>query len=149
MNGRGERLIALKRGLSERELRILAIELDRRRKSTGVAYFLWFFLSWLGVHKFYLGRIASGVLYVFAPWLAIFMTLSGGAMAAGEVGAGAPTALLGLLALFAYGVWWFVDLFTIPRQTAECNEGVELEIIASLNAGKEARGLSPNPTLPE
>ena len=143
MNGRGARLIALKRGLSERELRILGIELDRRRKSTGVAYFLWFFLSWLGVHKFYLGRIASGVLYVFAPWLAIFIMLSG-VTAASEAGA-----LLGLLALFAWGVWWFADLFTIPRQTAECNEGIELEIIASLNAGKEARGLSPNPTLPE
>lgn len=143
MNRRGERLIALKRGLSERELRILGIELDRRRKSTGVAYFLWFFLSWLGVHKFYLGRIASGVLYIFAPWLATFIMLSGVA-AASEAGA-----LLGLLALFAWGVWWFVDLFTIPRQTAACNEGVELEIIASLNAGKEARGLSPNPALPE
>ncbi|MHB9295099.1 hypothetical protein PilKf_00840 [Pillotina sp. SPG140] len=33
-------------------------------KSKGVAYLLWFFLGILGVHKFYLGRIGMGVLYL-------------------------------------------------------------------------------------
>ncbi|WP_418113255.1 TM2 domain-containing protein [Vibrio scophthalmi] len=34
------------------------------QKSVGVTYLLWFFLGWLGAHRFYLGRIGSGVIYL-------------------------------------------------------------------------------------
>lgn len=34
-------------------------------KSKGIAYLLWFFLGFLGVHKFYLGKIGVGILYLF------------------------------------------------------------------------------------
>ncbi|MCE2454071.1 MAG: TM2 domain-containing protein [Nitrospinae bacterium] len=141
MANQSERLIALKSGLDERELHILNIELDRRRKSTGVTFALWFFLSWLGLHKFYLGRIATGVVYVVAPWILILVFAN--------PEAGGATAGLSLLALLVYGVWWVVDLFTIPRQVNAYNESLELEIIASLNARKQRPGLSPNPTQPE
>ena len=144
-----ERLITLKGGLDERELHILNIELDRRRKSTGVTFALWFFLSWLGLHKFYLGRIATGIAYVVAPWILIMLALFGGAMAHENIEGGAPAMLLGVLGLLVYGVWWVVDLFTIPRQVNAYNENLELEIIASLNARKQRPGLSPNPTHPE
>lgn len=143
-----ERLIALKSGLEERELHILNIELDRRRKSTGVTYALWFFMSWLGLHKIYLGRIATGVLYVVAPWILIMLALFGGVMAHENLDGGAPAMLLGVLGLLVYGVWWVVDLFTIPRQVTAYNENLEREIIASLNARKQPRGSSPNPTRP-
>ncbi len=150
MMNQSERLITLKSGLDERELHILNIELDRRRKSVGVAYGLWFFLSWLGIHKFYLGRIATGVIYVVAPWVLIVFFFTGLIMAESNPEAGSGTAGLSLLALLAYGVWWVVDLFTIPRQVTAYNEKLELEIIASLNARKQASpGLSPNPTRPE
>jgi TM2 domain-containing membrane protein YozV len=33
-------------------------------KSKGVAYLLWFFLGWLSAHRFYLGKIGSGILYL-------------------------------------------------------------------------------------
>ncbi len=143
------RLIALKSGLDERELHILNIELDRRRKSTGVTYGLWFFLSWLGIHKFYLGKIATGIAYVVAPWIFIVFFVLGVVMAESNLEAGGATAGLSLLALLIYGVWWVVDLFTIPRQVNTYNETLEYEIIASLNARKQARGSSPNPTVPE
>ena len=149
MANQGERLIALKSGLDARELHILNIELDRRRKSTGVTYALWFFMSWLGLHKFYLGRIATGVVYVVAPWILILVFVVGFVMAESNPEAGGTTAGLSLLALLVYGVWWVVDLFTIPRQVNAYNENLELEIIASLNARKQAPGLSPNPTQPE
>lgn len=149
MANQGERLIALKSGLDARELHILNIELDRRRKSTGVTFALWFFLSWLGLHKFYLGRIATGIVYVVAPWILILVFVVGFIMAESNPEAGGATAVLSLLALLVYGVWWVVDLFTIPRQVNAYNENLELEIIASLNARKQARGLSPNPTRPE
>ncbi|NIA22445.1 MAG: NINE protein [Anaerolineaceae bacterium] len=32
-------------------------------RTTGTAYLLWFFLGFLGVHKFYLGKPVLGVLY--------------------------------------------------------------------------------------
>lgn len=33
-------------------------------KSKGVAYLLWFFLGGLSVHRFYLGKIGIGILYL-------------------------------------------------------------------------------------
>ena len=149
MMNHNERLITLKSGLDERELHILNIELDRRRKSTGVTYALWFFMSWLGLHKFYLGRIATGVVYVVAPWVLILVFSVGFVMAESNPEAGDATAALSLLALLVYGVWWVADLLTIPRQVNAYNENLEFEIIASLNAREQRPGLSPNPTHPE
>eukprot|EP01110_Echinostelium_bisporum_P001521 TRINITY_DN135_c0_g1_i1.p1 TRINITY_DN135_c0_g1~~TRINITY_DN135_c0_g1_i1.p1 ORF type:complete len:157 (+),score=44.04 TRINITY_DN135_c0_g1_i1:50-472(+) len=34
-------------------------------KSVTTAYVLWFFLGFLGVHRFYLNRTGSGILYLF------------------------------------------------------------------------------------
>ncbi len=33
-------------------------------KETWIAYVLWFFLGFLGVHKFYLGKTGWGILYI-------------------------------------------------------------------------------------
>ena len=37
----------------------------RPGKSVGVAYLLWFFLGFLGVHHFYLGKWQRGLWYLF------------------------------------------------------------------------------------
>ncbi|MFT6360475.1 MAG: TM2 domain-containing membrane protein YozV [Saprospiraceae bacterium] len=34
-------------------------------KSKSVVYVLWFFLGCLGVHRFYLGKVGTGILYLF------------------------------------------------------------------------------------
>ena len=39
------------------------------QKSKDVAYLLWFFLGVFGAHKFYLGQIGIGVVYLFAGGL--------------------------------------------------------------------------------
>jgi TM2 domain-containing membrane protein YozV len=61
-------------------------------KETWVAYLLWFFFGLLGVHKFYLGKIGWGILYL----------LTGG--------------------IFLIG--WLIDLFTIPSQVRQYNDGL-------------------------
>ena len=36
-----------------------------REKKLWIAYILWFFFGFLGVHKFYLNKIIIGILYIF------------------------------------------------------------------------------------
>eukprot|EP01111_Echinosteliopsis_oligospora_P010452 TRINITY_DN324_c0_g1_i1.p1 TRINITY_DN324_c0_g1~~TRINITY_DN324_c0_g1_i1.p1 ORF type:complete len:130 (+),score=25.53 TRINITY_DN324_c0_g1_i1:223-612(+) len=38
-------------------------------KDIVVAYILWFFLGLLGIHRFYLGRTVSGIIYLFTAGL--------------------------------------------------------------------------------
>ena len=38
-------------------------------KSKVVAFLLWFFFGWLSLHRFYLGKIGSGILYLLTGQL--------------------------------------------------------------------------------
>ena len=73
---------------------------DAHRKSTVVAYLLWFFLGGIGVHRFYLGRPGSGAGMIVLCILAI---ITGG---------------LWLI----LGIWWIIDAFLIPGIVARHNE---------------------------
>jgi len=55
--------------LTERELLILRQEVDSRKKSVAAIWLLWLFLGELGAHRFYLGRVGSGI--------AMLLTLGG------------------------------------------------------------------------
>ncbi len=129
-----ERLITLKNEMSERELHILSIELDRQRKSTGVTYGLCFLGSWLGLHKFYLGKIEMGMIYIIAPLILIFSLLFSAPRSSLSLFFSALATLAGCV-LF---VWVLVDLFTIPKQVRIFNENLEMEVIASLEAKRVA-----------
>ena len=43
-----------------------------REKRVWIAYLLWFFFGFLGIHKFYLDKIALGVIYIFTGGLFFF-----------------------------------------------------------------------------
>lgn len=77
-------------------------------RSTVVAYLLWFFLGWLGLHRFYLGRTFSG----------LFMLLLWGA------GTGLAVVLIGYLLLIPWALWWCLDLFLIPIMVQASNNAV-------------------------
>lgn len=73
-----------------------------------IAYLLWFFLGFLGVHRFYLGRVMSGVI-MLALW---------------AMGTGLAFILIGWLFLIPWGIWWFLDLFLIPGMVRAENNAV-------------------------
>ena len=147
MTARSKELIALKTELSDREFFILQSEIERRKKSVSLTYVLWFFLSFLGIHKFYLGRIWAGILYVIGPSIAASIFLfTGLVMSFDPTCQASPRpknytegefilAALGFMGLIAYGIWWFIDLFTIPNQVDKYNEGIEIETIKSFQKG--------------
>jgi TM2 domain-containing membrane protein YozV len=129
-------LIKLKKNLSSQELEILRSEVDRRKKSTGVAYALWFFLSFLGIHKFYLGKIFQGFLYILGPFLALVtmvmgLTLLGGVTEELQMG-GLVFSSVGIFGLVFFGIWWLLDLFTLHRQVENVNLIIEKDILTKI-----------------
>jgi TM2 domain-containing membrane protein YozV len=67
-------------------------------KSHLVAYLLWFFLGWLGVHRLYWGKILTGILQ-----LGLFVF---GALTVWILG-------LGLVFWVPLGLWWLLDVILI------------------------------------
>lgn len=57
-------------------------------------FLLFFFLSWLGVHRFYVGKIGTAILYI--------ITLGG------------------------FGIWWIVDLILIVTGSFTDNHGQKI-----------------------
>lgn len=68
------------------------------RKSVGVSYAFWFFLGAFGAHRFYNGRVGTGIaqlLCLLFCWLIV------------------PAIVL--------GIWWIVDAFLIPGWVRDHN----------------------------
>lgn len=78
---------------------------DAHKKSTLVAYLLWWFLGVFGAHRFYLGFTGSAV-----TMLVLFIVSSVLVIIA-----------IGLLGLLVIGVWWLVDAFLIPGMVTQAN----------------------------
>ncbi|MFZ1429762.1 MAG: TM2 domain-containing protein [Geminicoccaceae bacterium] len=78
---------------------------DANRKSAILAYILWFFLGWFGLHRMYLGRIASGVAMLLlqgVSWLTHFI-------------------LIGYVGFAILALWWLIDAVLIPGMTRDYN----------------------------
>ena len=73
---------------------------DANKKSTGLTYLLWFILGGFGVHRFYLGRPASGaaiLIFTLLGFVTFFVTW------------------------IVSGIWLLVDLFLIPGMVRNKN----------------------------
>ncbi len=77
--------------------------LSNEKKSTGVAYLLWFFLGGLGIHRFYLGKSGSA----FAM------------LALSILGWATLVLYVGVFLLIILGIWLIVDAFLIPGMIQE------------------------------
>jgi TM2 domain-containing membrane protein YozV len=84
---------------------IAMMQYDAAKKSALLAYLLWFFLGYFGAHRFYLGRIGSGVMM-----LLIFL-----------VSFPLAYVLIGLLGFLVIFLWWLIDALLIPGIVARHN----------------------------
>jgi TM2 domain-containing membrane protein YozV len=81
---------------------------DAAKRSALLAYVLWFFLGWFGVHRMYLGRVGSGIAMLVlhaVSWITHFI-------------------LIGFIGFGILGLWWLIDALLIPGMTRSYNEGV-------------------------
>ncbi len=85
---------------------------EAAKKSVLVAYLLWFFLGWLGLHRFYLGYVVSGLL-MLALW---------------GVGTLLTFILVGYVILVVPFLWWLLDLLLIPGMARDRNNQIIAEI---------------------
>ena len=85
---------------------------DANKRSTLVAYLLWFFLGSFGAHRFYAGRTGSGIAQLVITLLSMLMTF----------------VLIGYAGLFVVALWVLVDAFLIPGMIRDYNN----QLIASL-----------------
>lgn len=85
-------------------------------KNLVLAYVLWFFLGTFGAHRFYLGKIKSGITM-------LLLTVIGWLTAA---------ILVGFVFLFVTGIWWVIDIYYTNKYVVEHNHKMKakkLEIL--------------------
>ncbi len=85
---------------------------DANKKSVVIAYVLWFFLGYLGAHRFYLGRALSGAVMLFITVVSAILTV----------------VLIGHAGLALVGLWWLIDALLIPGMTSDYNNRLIAEL---------------------
>jgi TM2 domain-containing membrane protein YozV len=85
----------------------VSAQYDIEKKSLLVAYLLWFFLGYIGAHRFYLGRPVSGFLMLALSAITLVLSLVS----------------FGFLAFLwvVVGLWWLIDALLIPGIVAGRN----------------------------
>jgi len=125
--------------LTEKQLGVLESEMQKHKKSVGVAYLLWFFFGSLGIHKFYLGNAKRGLLYLILGIFGWASIISGGGFALlNGSSTGGFFAILGTICLAVLGILLLIDLFTIPSQIQKSYQDAENEIISHLLSMSES-----------
>ena len=81
---------------------------DANKRSVLVAYLLWFFLGWFAAHRFYAGRMTSGLIM-------LVVSLASWALTA---------ILIGYLGLALIGLWLLVDALLIPGMIRAHNRAI-------------------------
>jgi len=85
----------------------ISAQYDIEKKSLIVAYILWFFLGYIGAHRFYLGKPLSGFIMLMLSAATLVVTFLS----------------FGILSFlwFVVGLWWLVDALLIPGMAAGSN----------------------------
>lgn len=64
-------ILAMKQGLSSRQLQMVDSEFMEKKKDRTVMLLLWFFFALLGAHRFYIGDKGLGVAMLLLGWLTL------------------------------------------------------------------------------
>ncbi|EFI83358.1 TM2 domain protein [Listeria grayi DSM 20601] len=102
--------------LTNEEQMLVNSEIQKRKKSVGLAYVLLIFLGSLGIHRFYLGKVGTAVtqlILTIIGWVTIAL-------------------YVGVIFLLVVGIWLLVDLFLIPSIEKKNNQKLEIEIIQQI-----------------
>ena len=89
----------------------VSIKMNMEGKNMLVAYLLWWFLGWAGVHRFYLGRVKSGItqlLLFVLGWVTVYF-------------------VIGYVLIMAWLIWWALDAYFTYKMVAEENAKLGLE----------------------
>ncbi|OUM97216.1 MAG: hypothetical protein A9Z00_01960 [Thermobacillus sp. ZCTH02-B1] len=101
-------LIAMKSRLDARQLMIVESEIKNQGKNMIVAYVLWYFLGFLGGHRFYMKRTGSAI-----AQLILSITIIG---------------------IFVTFIWWVVDAFLLHNWVKEHNRELEYRLVSQMIA---------------
>jgi TM2 domain-containing membrane protein YozV len=102
--------------LSTQQQMLVEQRLANDKKSTGVAYLLWFFLGGFGAHRFYLGKTGSAVAM-------LVLTILGWATV---------VIVVGIPVLLAVLVWLLVDAFLIPGMISQLVQDARTRISSEI-----------------
>lgn len=98
--------------LTERELLLFREEVERRKKSPVATWMLWAFLGLFGAHRFYLGRVGTGIGMLFATLLTFCI---------------------------AGFIWWIVDAFLNSEMLKAEQSKTEAQVLQELAAARLQR----------
>lgn len=106
--------------LTNEERLLVNSEIEKRKKNAVVAYLLWFFLGFMGGHRYFFGKTGSAIAMTLIFWLLVW--------------------LFGLGALIT-GIWALVDVFQINGWLKKDQDNIENEvaqqILSTHNAKKD------------
>lgn len=91
----------------------IELQVTNRGKSTAVSYVLWFFLGGFGAHRFYHGKVGSGVGLLVLTLLTVWFTF------------GIPTL-----------IWAIIDAFLIPNWVREDEERIRQQALSEVKLMK-------------
>jgi len=99
----------------------VTIKVNMDGKNILVAYLLWWFLGWAGIHRFYLGRVKTGLaqlLLVVIGWATFIF-------------------VIGYVLLVVWFIWWALDAYFTYIMVVEENEklGVEVSSVSFSKSG--------------
>ena len=95
----------------------IAAQYDIEKKSLLVSYLLWFFLGYVGGHRFYLGRPVSGFIMLALSAITLLLTV-------------VSFGVLGFLRAVV-GLWWLIDALLIPGMAAGSNTRIADRVFSS------------------
>ncbi len=116
------------------------IEIEKMKimqKSSLLAYFLWFFLGFIGIHRFYTKQKLAW-LFIVLTVLGYVLYIFGIALSMSMCTSGVPLMVVGLIFFLVIFVWWLIDGIKLNSKVQKFN-------LALLDKLKEEENLQEAP----